>query len=90
MSVIQATDPYIWTGKPLQYSFSGGVGLIIGKMHWRFNKSGDLISAEPLKRYVLVVALEHAGYPNPEMALVAKAKPLKPLIRAQKQLRNGD
>jgi hypothetical protein len=90
MSVIKPTDPYIWTGDPIQYRFPGGVGLIVGKMHWRFSKTGDLISAESLKRYVLVKALEHAGFAKPEMALISKAKPLKPLIRAQKQLKNGD
>ena len=90
MSVIKPTDPYIWTGKPIMYSFAGGTGLVIGKMHYRFNKHGDLQSAESLKRYVLLIALEHAGHVKPEMMLVAKAKPLKPLIHAQKQLRNGD
>lgn len=90
MSVIKPTDPYIWTGKPIQYSFPGGVGLVIGKMHWRFNKHGDLQSAEPLKRYVLILALKHAGHAKPELMLIAKAKALKPLIHAQKQLKNGD
>ena len=86
MDMINPTDPYLWLGKPIQYmKKGGGLGLVIGKMHYAFNKTGDLVQAEPLKRYVLLLALKHSGEPNPELMMVAKAKAIIPLLRAMQQ-----
>jgi len=88
--MINEVDPYLWKGEPIQYKRTGGgTGLVIGKMHYRFNKFGDLERLEPLNRAVLELALKHAGVDNPELVLVSKGKNLKAMMRQLKTQNKG-
>ena len=65
-----------WTGDPICYNRKQGSALIVGRYHYLFDESGQMISMQPVTRPVLAQILS-ALYPDHAMAMAAHVKVIK-------------
>ena len=78
-----------WNGEPIFYRRAIGFGLVIGGLHYRFDRDGKLVALDGLTQPVLNMLLEkqHGGKAGLASAAFAET-PIRRLSRLKREFAN--